>query len=567
LLLAAQCPFTAALAASPRAELLRLVPEDVGFCLILEDLGGHGTALANSPFVDQFRASSLGTKIRNAPETQKLTELEKFIQRSLDLSAGQLRDDILGDALALAYRPGPSDKPDEEEGLFLIRARDATLLARLVERINILQKETGDLEELEQREYRGRKYYRRVERVGGGYYYLRGPVLAFAPQEGILRQVIDRDRDASMEVEAPVARQLRLLGIEKCLAALWINPRAFDKALQQQAAPRKGAAAGGSRGLVLRTLSAHWNALEGIALAVALDNDLTLSLAIRARADELPASTRRLVLAAAQPSEVWQSFPDNALLTMGGRLDLPALVEILTEFLADDARKSLRAVVEGTVEAILGKDIVKELLPKLGPDWGLCVLAPPAGEKGWVPEVIAALRVHHGVGEPAELSVWSALDALATVAVFHHNRGQPGPLSLKSALQEKTEVKYLANREAFPPGLEPAFARKGGYLLLASAPEAIRRYRNASNTIALPGGDVPLINLSVRGWCQFLNERREPLLECVAAKNRISKEEASQRLDPLLVALQLFDRVELTQRTSPGLVTLSLRVRTAKPLR
>ena len=37
--------------ASPRDELLRLVPADVGFCLVLEDLRGHGKAFAESPFV------------------------------------------------------------------------------------------------------------------------------------------------------------------------------------------------------------------------------------------------------------------------------------------------------------------------------------------------------------------------------------------------------------------------------------------------------------------------------------------------------------------------------------
>jgi len=64
-----------------------------------------------------------------------------------------------------------------------------------------------------------------------------------------------------------------------------------------------------------------------------------------------------------------------------------------------------------------------------------------------------------------------------------------------------------------------------------------------------------------------LKERREPLLEYAAVKNQISKEEAGRRLDHLLVVLQLFDRVELNQRSEPGLLTFTLRVQTAKPLR
>jgi hypothetical protein len=543
---------------------LRLVPEDVGFCLVLEDLRGHGTALANSPFVDQFRTSALGAMMRSAPEMTKLTELDQFFQKYLDLTPAQVCDDILGDALVLAYRPGPPDKPEEEEGLFLIRARDAILLARLVERITTLQKESGDLHDLEERAYRGEKYYRRVEGTQTNYYYLRGPVLAFAPREGILRQLIDLQQGALQEVEPFVTRQLRLLGIEKSVAALWVNPRAFDAGLQQ-----KIDSATGAQAIALRTLSAYWKALDGIAVSVALDKDLALSLAVRAKFDRLPASARNFLRAAAQASELWHFLPDNALITIAGRMDIPALVEMLGEFVAPDARTSLRAGIEGTVEAVLGRNTVATILANLGPDWGLCVFAPPTGDKGWIPQAVAALRVRRGeTGVSADLALLHALNSLASLAVFHHNGGKPGTLSLRSTLQDKTEVKYLVNDEQLPPGLRPAFALKEGYLVLATSPEAIPRFRGAPLQTSGPAtGEVPLLKLSLSGWCQFLKERREPILEFAAAKNQVSKEEASRRLDHLLVVLQLFDRVELNQRSGRGVVTLTLRVQTGKSLK
>jgi len=569
LLLIAHCPLPTALAATARDELLRLVPEDVGFCLVLEGIREHGIALANSPFVNQFRTSLLGARIRNAPETQKLTELDRFLQRYLELDASQLRDDILGDALVLAYRPGPPGKPEEEQGLFLLRARDAKLLALLVERVNTLQKESGELNDLEQCEYHGRRYYRRVERMGENYYYLRGSVLAFAPREGILRQLIELDGEAPKDVEPPLARQFRLLGVSKSLAALWLNPRAFDAALYDTAFQHKAAAATGARAVVLQTLALYWKALEGIAFSVVLDKDLTLALAIRAKVEELPWPARRFLSTASRPSAVWHHLPDNALLIFACRVDVPAVVEMLGEFVADDTRKSFRAKVEGTVEAILGKDMIKDILRSLGPDWGVCVVAPPTSAKGWVPQVISALRVRPGTASiPADLTVWNALNSLATLAVFHHNRGQPGQLSLKSTLQDKMEVKHLVNDEQFPSGLQPAFALKGEYLVLASSPEAIRRFSARPSEAPTPAtGEVPLLKLSLRGWCEFLRERREPLLEYAAAKNQISKEEASQRLDRRLMGLQLFNRVELNQHSSTGLVTLTLRVQMAKPLK
>ena len=88
----------------------------------------------------------------------------KRLSRNTSASnCSQLRDDILGDAIVAAYRPGPPGKPDEEQGILLLRARNATLLASLIDRFNEAQKKSGDLIKLEEREYQGVKYYLRVD--------------------------------------------------------------------------------------------------------------------------------------------------------------------------------------------------------------------------------------------------------------------------------------------------------------------------------------------------------------------------------------------------------------------
>jgi hypothetical protein len=151
-------------AAAPRDELLRLVPEDVGFCLVVQDLRGHLEQLQESPFVQQFHRSPLGQVLHNAKEMQKLLEVEKQLQKSFRLDWARLRDDIFGDAIVLAYRPGPPDKPGQEQDLILIRARDADFLTQLVDRINQAQKGAGELQEVEPRQHQGQKYFRRVEK-------------------------------------------------------------------------------------------------------------------------------------------------------------------------------------------------------------------------------------------------------------------------------------------------------------------------------------------------------------------------------------------------------------------
>src|SRR5438105_10715320 len=93
-----------AAAAAPRDEALRLVPEDVGFCLVVQDLRDHGEALASSPFVQQFQASPLGLALRVSPEVNKLEAVRQQVQKDLQLDWPQLRDDLLGGVLVVAYR-------------------------------------------------------------------------------------------------------------------------------------------------------------------------------------------------------------------------------------------------------------------------------------------------------------------------------------------------------------------------------------------------------------------------------------------------------------------------------
>src|SRR5262245_5318715 len=163
--------------AAPREELLRFVPEDVGFCLVVQDLRGHAAALADSEFFRHLRQSALGQAIVQDPEFLKLGEFEKVLEKHLGLSWAQLRDDVLGDAVVLADRPGPPGKPEQEQGLLLLRARDARLLADFIDRLNAVQKKSGEVQDIRSREHNGRKYYQRVEKKGDNFYYLNGPVL------------------------------------------------------------------------------------------------------------------------------------------------------------------------------------------------------------------------------------------------------------------------------------------------------------------------------------------------------------------------------------------------------
>src|SRR5207248_4320466 len=137
---------------------------------VLRDLRGHAVALQSSPLAEHLRASPFGPALKATPEWRQLEKANRFLEKFLGLRAEQLRDDILGDAVVLAYRAGPPDKPQQEQGLVLVRAREVKSLATLVERINQFHKESGDLKKIEEREHNGVKYFRRAERKEENFY-------------------------------------------------------------------------------------------------------------------------------------------------------------------------------------------------------------------------------------------------------------------------------------------------------------------------------------------------------------------------------------------------------------
>src|SRR5262245_50560024 len=129
--------------ATPREELLRLVPEDAGFCVVLQDLRGHSERLTTSPFLAAFMASPLGDAVRASPEARQLLELKKHLAKHLGLDWTELRDEVFGDAVVLAYRPPTPQQPGREQELVLVHARSPKLLARLLDRLNEAQKQSG----------------------------------------------------------------------------------------------------------------------------------------------------------------------------------------------------------------------------------------------------------------------------------------------------------------------------------------------------------------------------------------------------------------------------------------
>ena len=196
---------------------------------------------------------------------------------------------------------------------------------------------------------------------------------------------------------------------------------------------------------------------------------------------------------------MWRAIPDNSLLALGARVDAAALFELAGELMSRESHDSLTGQLNRLVGATLGKDFINDVLPALGPDWGLCVLAPPAQEKGWAPQVLFALRVLPGPpAAPVDKALLSAVNTSAMLAVFAHNQQHPDrPLSLQFDTESNKGIKYLQGERCFPPGLQPAFSLQGGYLVLATSLEIVRRFGIPTAAAEGPTAQLGLLSRTV----------------------------------------------------------------------
>ena len=121
-------------AANPaRDELLKLVPPDTAVCLVVQGLRDRAKAIGESPF-STWVAEKFAPLVNASADIQKIRDTEKILTTILGISTADLRDELLGDAIVLAYQPGPPGKPEAESGSILLKARNPETLRKLIDK-------------------------------------------------------------------------------------------------------------------------------------------------------------------------------------------------------------------------------------------------------------------------------------------------------------------------------------------------------------------------------------------------------------------------------------------------
>jgi hypothetical protein len=536
-------PFAAAQAAPFRSELLALLPDDFAVCIVMHDLRGHAARWEQSDWLRTFRASPVGKSFLDAPEVRQLDRWQSEMKKHLDLDWRALRDDIVGETLILAYSPGPRNKPDDERGLFLLHVHKPERLVQVIDRLNEAQTRSGEVR-LTELHHKGNTYYRRVQTGKTQYYSIKGSLAVVATKEEIIQAFLDR-RSAPAK-DNPWAKRFQRAGAESAIVTMFVNPRMLDTEVLQNSKKDD-------------PLSGYWRALEAVFVTVAIQDDAELRISLQADAANLPEWAKSAFTQTTPPSTLWQWFPERSILTIAARTDFAGAADALKLLMPEKDRKKLTNDWQRGIGSLQRLDPFKDILPNIGPDWGICVL--PSKDAKQLPQTIFALAVKQGSkDQPVDQTLFEAVKFFARIAVLDYNKDSSNSIiRLQTLMQDKVEVMYLSNDTLFPPGFRPACALKDGFLLLASSPDAIANFR-LHDKKPDERKDTPLVRVSAPELAKLLEHRREHILTNLTDRQQMSAADAKKNLENVIGLLGLFDDLTLSQHGIASQASWSIRL-------
>ena len=544
-------------AANPaRDELLKLVPPDTAVCLVVQGLRDRAKAIGDSPF-STWVAEKFAPLVNASADIQKIRDTEKILTAILGISTADLRDELLGDAIVLAYQPGPPGKPDAESGSILLKARNPEKLRKLIDKFNAAQKDGGELTEVVERTHRERTYQRRVKSNGKSeYYILEGGLFVFAAQESAITAVIDQQLAPADNVSR-VAKAIADLGVADAFLVCWVNPRRLDAEMLAHAKAAEEPKDRAAREQVRKL----WSAVDQFAIYLDVRSDLEIGIAATYRAEAMPPEWKNAFDAAPARSALWQSIPDDALFAIAGHATANQIIGLMLSFSPEADKLSARKEIEKALGAIVGKGKLPAVLSGVGPDIAIWAAKP---NKGFFPAIAMAVQVD--ATDPAvPVAVKKAVDFYAQFAQFEYNRKNDDAIE---QIDDKTggwDVKSFANPKRFPPGVEPAYAMKDGYLLFGSSPAVVRSFvaptkRESATT------DVPLVRVSATAVREYLKSHQTPFVQWLSEVQSRPVDELQKELKSLGDILEAFDRIELVVRGNGQKIRLGLKVKFVQPL-
>lgn len=537
--------------ASATEEIFRVLPNDIGACLVIEDVAHYYELGSQSKLAERLEGLESFQNWKSSPTYKSFEVLVASLPAYFGISNSDLIRDIFGQSVVLAFRPPTPAQPPT--GIVLCRAAREEILKKVVDWICA----PTPFRQVSQHRHRNVPFVERVEFGARHDFVVRlGSVVAISDKRDAIEKVIDVSLDGGSLSEETEFRNMRAAVGEGAVVQLLLSTRAL-KTLLERAVTESGSA-----GHVVSALLANaWSALDWAAVSLRIGDPIELSLYASIDPNRLDESFRIWPDLFAQRLEFWERVPAEAMAAAATQMDFRALASWLCS-LADDVPE-LREGLEA-VAGLVGGLNVDELLARMGPEVGAVALVASTGDMQVVAEVeLLSEDAPTLAGLPLPQAIeLVALRPMLLLYSLDHNRQFDDVTRVTTQQVGTLRLHSLVGSRCLPPWLEPTVAVSDQRMYFASSPEAIlarqstpaesfpqsaaaRRIRHALGEDAVLKGFLNVAKLRA-----YTASHQKELASRIAEQIPNEEGAVSQKIDDVSSILSFVDYLTLSTSTS-----------------
>jgi len=555
--------------------LTRLVTADVGLCVEVSQFAKTWPAFAQSDFFKRFERLSFYQKWKAGREFRKLLRTRAGIEAITGKPFARFADEIFGDEVVVAIY---ADGRGGAQGVLLTRATSVDVLNAAIESWDRAEQPVTS-----PRGESGRRFFRRVVGRKPGktetlYYARLGRTLAVSDHEAMIRRVIDLDRASSSArrgddssgkslLESAVYQRAAGSLPAKTVASVYLNPRAWDD-LFPGGSQRPGAE---------QVLAALWRRCRSMIVSLRLDQGVVFDAVVDYDGTGVPEEWTRFVRQSAGSPMFFRKVPRRALLAFGGRFSPTSLQKMINREIAASPRSRWDSIRQVSRGLLLGLDVVDDVLPKLGPNWGIYLVPRTQGTKSkagtGLPPVNGLLAIELAADDsttPGRPALRAALEnglntGLNILAAMHNSQSSGPPAIVRTRRRKSGVVHWIEGID----GYLPAYALTPTHLIFAGSPQLVDEFLDADPRTAVVSspeyahlsqtcfpGAGQLLLIQVAALHELAREHADFFLRKAATSAKAPTRRARERFQNAREFLTLFDVAFIAARITDDRVRL-----------
>ena len=385
-------------AQEPERALVSLVPSDAGLLVELQDLTGRSSWFGQSDLYRRLQQMAPFGQWQ-ADLIPRVEQMSSSWSRELDMDANRVWTNIFGHEMVFAVWPKDAKEPGPGHGLLLLRAADRDLLLRVMQGLGTPQMRGNNVIEVQEVVLHGATFWKRVQhsesRSRTVYLAAAGDVGIVTSNESIMRRVLELWAEVPTGIESlaelPAYRQASRRWRPSAPMRLFVNPVAWDPWMIDALGDEGQTAPDAWLTVALRDI---WRASQSWAASIEPGPPVIVDGYVQLDCDTLTDGVRVLLDSLRGESRFLESVPQDALIALGGRVDLARVSRLLDEREPEGNVQEVRDLLSGL---LMGLDIFGGDTEKLGPDLGsYLVLDDSAADAAPDVEWVAGLRATVG---------------------------------------------------------------------------------------------------------------------------------------------------------------------------